>query len=566
MEELKLNSDLKGVGFSNYRSIGKEPVFLYPLSRINLFVGPNNCGKSNILRFIRYNHRLSLKSNINLSDKPNYDDSAELIIYYPVLDEYFNQLLIPEYIKDWFILLLKSDLFHATENILWAPKDLPDLNKIVANIPFHPSEIEYVAKTFTGSCDNDVLSNVKRIIYKFFLRCERTYNFCKWPDQSIYYIEASRDLYDHNKNSFLDNNTIINKLFEMINHDANDSKSKKDIIKINNFVSDLIGRDVQLIIPHDLKSIDLRYLKEGEGEYEQYGLDHLGSGIHEIIYFAVACTVCHNAIICIDEPEIHMHPSLQRKFLEYISENTDNQYFIATHSASFLNTNCKNISIFMVSKEKTEFTKCSYVSSQYELSNLVDLLGCKASDILQSNCIIWVEGPSDRLYINYWIQGRDKRYKEGVHYSIMFYGGKLLSHLTTSESDNNDLIKLMSINRNSYIVIDSDKRKASDDINETKKRIRKEFKSYCWITEGREIENYINNDQYFKVLSYFLPNSKPKNNKFDNRLKLNNSKSVISKVDFAKELIVKYPEPNYDQFDLSNRIDNLISFIDKANQ
>ena len=31
---------------------------------------------------------------------------------------------------------------------------------------------------------------------------------------------------------------------------------------------------------------------------------------------------------------------------------------------------------------------------------LVDDLGIKASDILQSNGIIWVEGPSDRIYIN----------------------------------------------------------------------------------------------------------------------------------------------------------------------
>lgn len=44
--------DLKGIGFKGYRSIGEKPVLLYPLKKVNLFVGPNNCGKSNILRYI----------------------------------------------------------------------------------------------------------------------------------------------------------------------------------------------------------------------------------------------------------------------------------------------------------------------------------------------------------------------------------------------------------------------------------------------------------------------------------------------------------------------------------
>ena len=47
-------------------------------------------------------------------------------------------------------------------------------------------------------------------------------------------------------------------------------------------------------------------------------------------------------------------------------------------------------------------------------------------------------------------------------------------------------------NKNSFIVIDSDKRDADDDINDTKKRILDEFGDKCWITKGREIENYLN--------------------------------------------------------------------------
>lgn len=49
-------------------------------------------------------------------------------------------------------------------------------------------------------------------------------------------------------------------------------------------------------------------------------------------------------------------------------------------------------------------------------------------------------------------------------------------------------------NRNAAIVIDSDRRNPRARINDTKKRIQNEFKKYdafCWVTKGKEIENYI---------------------------------------------------------------------------
>jgi hypothetical protein len=49
--------------------------------------------------------------------------------------------------------------------------------------------------------------------------------------------------------------------------------------------------------------------------------------------------------------------------------------------------------------------------------------------------VIWVEGPSDRIYIRHWLKLADAHLTEEVHFSIMFYGGKLLSHLSAGETD-----------------------------------------------------------------------------------------------------------------------------------
>jgi len=128
----------------------------------------------------------------------------------------------------------------------------------------------------------------------------------------------------------------------------------------------------------------------------------------------------------------------------------------------------------------------------------LDELGYRASDILQSNCIIWVEGPSDRIYINSWIAAADGRdLVEGAHYVIMYYGGALLSRATAvAEGDEGDgRVLLRRIHQHFAVVADSDR---SGDVETLKARVLRvsdevdsNVTSTMWITAGRTIENYI---------------------------------------------------------------------------
>lgn len=98
----------------------------------------------------------------------------------------------------------------------------------------------------------------------------------------------------------------------------------------------------------------------------------------------------------------------------------------------------------------------------------------------------------------------DPDIEEGQHYSIMFYGGRLLSHLSAQDRETDQFIDLLRINRNVAVVIDSDRREKGKRINETKRRIREEIDKiggFCWITEGKEIENYFSPEEIAQAIS-----------------------------------------------------------------
>ena len=70
-------------------------------------------------------------------------------------------------------------------------------------------------------------------------------------------------------------------------------------------------------------------------------LDQASSGEKEVLSHIVVVNGLNirGALILIDEPELHLHPSWQKSLqntLEYLASQTDNQFVLATHSATFV--------------------------------------------------------------------------------------------------------------------------------------------------------------------------------------------------------------------------------------
>jgi hypothetical protein len=211
------------------------------------------------------------------------------------------------------------------------------------------------------------------------------------------------------------------------------------------------------------------------------------------------------------------------------------------------------------------------VNDDNDKSQICADLGYRASDLLQTNCIIWVEGPSDRIYLNHWLHAMKPELVEGLNYSIMFYGGKLRSHLTANDEEVEDFISLKRLNRYIVIIIDRDSSSQNIIKSTTVKRLRSEFNKgpgFAWITYGREIENYVDPAIIKKAVEKI---NKPAANliKLDdenNWLKYTDSKGnerTLDKIKVAKE-VVKEPA-NLKIHDLEKKIEKLVDFINKSN-
>jgi len=156
----------------------------------------------------------------------------------------------------------------------------------------------------------------------------------------------------------------------------------------------------------------------------------------------------------------------------------------------------------------------------------------------------------------------------------MFYGGRLASHLSGGDIDQSidKFISLRRLNRRGVIVIDSDRSKKGSSINKTKMRLRDEFDKgpgYAWITNGREIENYLSEDNLKEAILKIHPSAKFKSSfgQYENTLTITMKSGKEVRAD--KVAIANYIVDNFgvdlSKLDLKKQIQKLVEFIRGSN-
>lgn len=251
----------------------------------------------------------------------------------------------------------------------------------------------------------------------------------------------------------------------------------------------------------------------GETKKGLVSLSRSGSGLKTVILVLLNLLVIpeiegnskKSYVFAFEELENNLHPALLRRLFQYLEgfvEKEKATIFLTTHSSVALD-------FFGVSKcaqivhvaHDGNSARGRVVSAHFDHLGVISELGAKPSDLLQANGIIWVEGPSDCIYINRWIDlFSDQCLQEGRDYQCAFYGGSLLARtqFTSPEEAEKELVNLFRVNPNIIVVCDGDRSSPSARIKARVRRINKEVKaipgSVIWTTQAREIENYLPGD------------------------------------------------------------------------
>ncbi|MGW6745048.1 AAA family ATPase [Streptomyces sp. NPDC055025] len=133
----------------------------------------------------------------------------------------------------------------------------------------------------------------------------------------------------------------------------------------------------------------------------RHALSDLSSGEHEALglMYMVRRLATAGGILLVDEPELHLHPSLQTTILEMIEKGSESsQLWLSTHSPNLINSAPLDslISIAPGGNGGNQATSIRDKTSRLELLND---LGVTPSAWLQHDRIIVVEGVSDKRYL-----------------------------------------------------------------------------------------------------------------------------------------------------------------------
>lgn len=482
-----------------------------PLKRINIFVGPNNSGKSRLMRRILASVRENLHVPFNQDTKAAWNELTEI---HELLDG-INSEPTSAYISEQkqFIENIRIPLKNRNEDAgklkeadskLSITSDSPEeWNKIVARA-------RNLARTLNmnrGYQDD----NPMKLVYipalrsfkspetarDHFSRTAREHYFPGTSESNIT-IDCGGTMYDRIKEKLL-----------------GDRASRESVRRFEEFVSNrfLEGKGIT-IIPREKEKII--YVKIAN-ELEQ-PIPNIGDGIQQIITILFSVfTERTPTILFLEEPELFLHPGFQTRLLQcFDREEMDHvQLFATTHSNHFvkLSIDRDNTQIFQVKKRCDPSVEDSIPSFETTLlsedrSEVLSDLGVERASLLLSNCSIMVEGPTDRLYfqrfLDIYIRERKKTEKifefvPDLHYSFVEYGGANLVHWGFLDREG-DMDYRRVLGEDVLVIVDKD-------LSESKE---KRFLELCKSLDDRvfrlgviEVENLIGASALQKIVAEY---------------------------------------------------------------
>ncbi|MFC4218580.1 AAA family ATPase [Flagellimonas marina] len=475
------------------------------VGHLNILVGTNNSGKSRLLRTLATNN-----NTVTFLAK-EIDDSRSSEIRQEVYRKYNS--LVSTYRNEGFVF---HEEYNFTKEILDTdPTDYLRILEIVDRFPLMNKDwfrsvrshnISHLKKAFEQLKDS-ILSQAKSygdvvpsILYIPVLRglrpVQSNSDGSSFMNTDSFILRTKFD-YFRNKSEapqMFSGLTIYDEIKKLL---LGTEQERLLINEFETFLSvNIFESKITLIPKHDEDVLHIKI-----GDQPQYEVYNLGDGLQTIIsiLFPIFVRKDTEFLIFIEEPENHLHIRWQTLLIKALKKFDKHRFFITTHSSRIIND--EDSSVFHCKKHNDK-TIISHVVKENHRKQILNELGYLPSQILQTNYILWVEGPSDKILFKYWLSKLDSKLVEGIHYSIMFFNGENYRSFLMGENEF-DLSFIRRLNQNFGIVLDSDRKKSGEKFNPRKKQIQELFEgsgNFCWLTRYREVENYIPKDIFEKAV------------------------------------------------------------------
>lgn len=259
------------------------------------------------------------------------------------------------------------------------------------------------------------------------------------------------------------------------------------------------------------------------GNEPEFPIYQLGTGLQMVILLTLPLFECKSGVICIEEPELFLHPGLQKQLLEVFASDDENLpfrdsvFFLSTHSNHIIDSQFSENkrSIFTVQKilNDERNVKFRITNLAYRQKDALHLLGVTNTSVYLANCTIWVEGVTDRLYLSAFMRaflGYIKKcqeentkpdlvkefknclpYREGTHYAFVFSGGDNIIHWDFDDDEwdqHKKQIIVRDICGRAFVIVDNDNGKNPERKQNLKELLTEErFEELC----VSEMENFL---------------------------------------------------------------------------
>lgn len=434
-----------------YKNIDSYIDEIQNLSRLNIFIWANNSWKSRFLRQLLSNQMWLFIENEST--------------YIPLVDKYFHLL---NSFQEWSNKDILDDLIRSHKETILYPyrknirNDIKNAidsefgnQKRYDSIYTQSKQLSTEIREFARTEDSSMSTSQYKFLYIPLLRWLKPLIKQEWKfsDDDVYEDRIRKD-YSMN---WVEIFTWL-KLYEnLLSRKRSKKSDRRNIEDFEKFLWDKFFQWKTVdITPY--KDDDTVHISIEDNEDPIYNVwDWIGALIN--ILYPLFTHRWEKLIIGIEEPETHLHPSMQRILLETLMDErfSSFQYFITTHSNHFLDMTMdqENISVYTFEK-KWEIFEIDNIAND-DMKSL-ELLWVRNSAVFLANCSIWVEWITDRIYLRKILEltqiWKDKTYNEDYHFTFIEYGWANITHW--GFLDEEEPINFKRISNKVFLVSDTD--------------------------------------------------------------------------------------------------------------